>query len=126
MGPRFWRTSCGKRRVARLMRTAGLEGRRKKRWRTTTIADPAAERARDLDDCMARMSERDHQYRYSVAWIDCLARGAALGRSLLFLGEHARRAEVPMAVPSVGAAGGITTSVTSPGDVGSPRPSLPS
>jgi len=30
----------GKRRVARLMRAAGLEGRRKKRWRTTTIADP--------------------------------------------------------------------------------------
>jgi transposase InsO family protein len=30
------------------MRTAGLEGRREKRWRTTTIADPAAERARDL------------------------------------------------------------------------------
>jgi putative transposase len=40
--------SCGRRRVARLMRAAGLEGRRKKRWRTTTIADPAAERARDL------------------------------------------------------------------------------
>jgi putative transposase len=40
--------SCGKRRVARLMRAAGLEGRSKKRWRTTTIADPAAERARDL------------------------------------------------------------------------------
>jgi putative transposase len=40
--------SCGKRRVARLMRAAGLEGRRKKRWRTTTIIDPAAERARDL------------------------------------------------------------------------------
>jgi putative transposase len=39
---------CGKRRVARLMRAAGLEGRRKKRWRTTTIADPAAEKAQDL------------------------------------------------------------------------------
>jgi putative transposase len=39
---------CGQRRVARLMRAAGLEGRRKKRWRTTTIADPAAQRARDL------------------------------------------------------------------------------
>ena len=40
--------ACGKRRVTRLMRTAGIEGRRKKRWRTTTIADPAAQRARDL------------------------------------------------------------------------------
>jgi putative transposase len=40
--------TCGRRRVARLMRAAGPEGRRKKRWRTTTIPDPAAERARDL------------------------------------------------------------------------------
>jgi putative transposase len=39
---------CGKRRVARLIRAAGLEGRRKKKWRTTTVADPAAEAARDL------------------------------------------------------------------------------
>lgn len=39
---------CGKRRVTRLMRQAGLEGRCKKRWRKTTVADPDAERARDL------------------------------------------------------------------------------
>jgi putative transposase len=39
---------CGKRRVRRLMRQAGLEGRCKKRWRKTTVADPAAEAARDL------------------------------------------------------------------------------
>lgn len=31
---------------------------------------------------------------YSVAWIDCIARGSALGRSLVFLGEHAGRAEL--------------------------------
>src|SRR5438552_1927753 len=30
------------------MRRAGLEGRCKKRWRTTTVPDPDAERARDL------------------------------------------------------------------------------
>jgi putative transposase len=40
--------ACGKRRVTRLMRKAGLEGRCKKRWRKTTIADPEAEAARDL------------------------------------------------------------------------------
>ncbi|MEL6952875.1 MAG: FAD-binding oxidoreductase [Pseudomonadota bacterium] len=32
---------------------------------------------------------------YSVAWIDCLARGKDLGRSLVMLGEHADAAEVP-------------------------------
>jgi transposase InsO family protein len=41
-------TVCGRRRVRRLMRIAGLEGRCKKRWRKTTIADPAAEAALDL------------------------------------------------------------------------------
>ena len=39
---------CGKRKVTRLMRQAGLEGRCKKRWRKTTVADPDAEAAKDL------------------------------------------------------------------------------
>jgi putative transposase len=34
---------CGRRRVRRLMRAHGLEGRCKKRWRKTTVQDPAAE-----------------------------------------------------------------------------------
>jgi len=35
--------ACGRRRVRRLMVAEGLEGRCKKRWRKTTIQDPAAE-----------------------------------------------------------------------------------
>ncbi|WP_406113940.1 FAD-binding protein [Streptomyces sp. NBC_01014] len=47
------------------------------------------ERATDLDDLMARLTATDHHYRYSVAWIDLLARGASTGRSVLTRGEHA-------------------------------------
>jgi len=36
------------------------------------------------------------QYTYSVAWIDCLAKGKNFGRSILILGEHATYNELPM------------------------------
>jgi decaprenylphospho-beta-D-ribofuranose 2-oxidase len=55
------------------------------------------ERASDLDDLMARMEARDAEYRYSVAWIDCLARGGSLGRAVLTRGDHARVEELPQA-----------------------------
>ncbi|MFC1432036.1 FAD-binding protein [Streptacidiphilus sp. N1-3] len=47
------------------------------------------ERAVDLDDLMDRLESTDHRYRYSVAWIDLLARGAATGRAVLTRGDHA-------------------------------------
>lgn len=45
-------------------------------------------RARDLDAALA-LFEQSLDWTYSVAWIDCLARGRALGRSAILLAEHA-------------------------------------
>ncbi|PWE09056.1 decaprenylphosphoryl-beta-D-ribose oxidase [Streptomyces sp. BSE7F] len=53
------------------------------------------ERASDLDDLMARLADTDHRYRYSVAWIDLLARGKATGRAVLTRGDHAPLEALP-------------------------------
>jgi decaprenylphospho-beta-D-ribofuranose 2-oxidase len=53
------------------------------------------ERASDLDDAMARFYRGDERYRYSVAWIDCLSTGAALGRSVLLRGDHSPLDHLP-------------------------------
>lgn len=55
----------------------------------TSLMTVDTERATDLDDLMARLTATDHRYRYSVAWIDLLARGASMGRSVLTRGDHA-------------------------------------
>jgi decaprenylphospho-beta-D-ribofuranose 2-oxidase len=61
----------------------------------TSMMRVDSERAPDLDRAMTRMAEADAGYRYSVAWIDCLARGPHLGRSLLEFGDHARVDDLP-------------------------------
>jgi decaprenylphospho-beta-D-ribofuranose 2-oxidase len=53
------------------------------------------ERASDLDDLLSRLRATDADHRYSVAWIDCLARGRSLGRAVLMRGDHARRDDLP-------------------------------
>jgi len=52
------------------------------------------ERATDLEDVLARMEARDADYTYSVAWIDLLAKGRQLGRSVLTRGDFAAPEEL--------------------------------
>jgi decaprenylphospho-beta-D-ribofuranose 2-oxidase len=61
----------------------------------TSLLRTRNERCPDLDTAMARMRDDDADFRYSVAWIDCGASGASLGRSILSRGDHARREELP-------------------------------
>jgi decaprenylphospho-beta-D-ribofuranose 2-oxidase len=63
----------------------------------TAMIRADTERASDLEDLMARMDARDDEYRYSVAWIDCLATGRSMGRGILDRGDHARLDELPPA-----------------------------
>ena len=46
--------------------------------------------AKNLEHCMELMANHE-QSPFSVAWIDCLAEGEALGRSVLYLGEFQTR-----------------------------------
>jgi FAD/FMN-containing dehydrogenase len=56
------------------------------------------------------LSAHDHDYEYTVAWIDCLARGRRQGRGLFMRGDHAegasrlpppgRRLSIPVDLPS--------------------------
>ena len=54
-------------------------------------------RCPDLDSMLANMEESDDAYHYSVAWIDCSARGKHLGRGILGQGDHARLEDLPKA-----------------------------
>ena len=47
-------------------------------------------KASNLDEALALFDEHEPRYRYSVAWVDCLAKGRNQGRSILYFGNHAR------------------------------------
>ncbi len=67
-------------------------------------------KAANLDAAVEVFNENSDS-TYSVAWIDCLARGSSLGRSLIMLGEHAADGDlsvkqggalpIPIDLPSV-------------------------
>jgi decaprenylphospho-beta-D-ribofuranose 2-oxidase len=53
-----------------------------------------ATRLPDLDAVLAAMADSDRHARYTVAWLDVLARGKSLGRSVLTAADHAPLAAV--------------------------------
>lgn len=67
------------------------------------------DRAADLDGALELMDETDQRYKYSVAWVDGLARGRNLGRSVLMSanpasegsGDLSLRERGVLSIPSV-------------------------
>jgi decaprenylphospho-beta-D-ribofuranose 2-oxidase len=53
------------------------------------------DKACNLDEAFDHFSAHDADYQYSVAWIDCLATGKALGRSVLMRGNHVPKHALP-------------------------------
>lgn len=51
--------------------------------------------ARGLDESLAAFEDPALDDEYTVAWVDCAARGRALGRSVLIRGQHAKPSELP-------------------------------
>ncbi len=54
-----------------------------------------SERVPDLDRLVGRLREVSRQWPFSVAWVDCTARGASMGRGILQYGRWALPEEAP-------------------------------
>ena len=83
-----YRIRVGRKRVARLMRAAGLRGATLRRYVTTTLVDPSAERAIDLVD---RKFYTDGPDRLWVADITYIQTGAGFLYLAMLLDVYSRR-----------------------------------
>ena len=52
-------------------------------------------RTANLEDTLDLFQQSDRDFEYSVAWIDCLARGSRLGRSIVMLANDATVDQLP-------------------------------
>jgi decaprenylphospho-beta-D-ribofuranose 2-oxidase len=86
----FWATAGGMGLTGIIVRaTVAMKQVPTSRVRVDTV------RTADIDETMAYLSETDSAYDYTVAWSDCLARGASLGRSVITSGSFAALEDLP-------------------------------
>jgi decaprenylphospho-beta-D-ribofuranose 2-oxidase len=87
----FWATAGGMGLTGIILRAAiQLTKVQTSRVRVDTV------RTTDIDEALAYLSATDSSYSYSVAWLDCLARGAHLGRSVITSGDFAKPGDLAL------------------------------
>lgn len=92
--PDLFETTCGGMGLTGLILRATLQLRRIESAYIREEVVPA----RNLDAIM-ELFGKSAGWTYTVAWIDCLASGGNLGRSIMLRGEHASAAEVAARLP---------------------------
>lgn len=61
----------------------------------TTYFKQQSFRAKNLNEMLDLIDEKDREFPYSVAWVNPLARGKSLGKGVLTAGNHARLEDLP-------------------------------
>ena len=85
----FWATAGGMGLTGVILRAAvQLRPVETSRIRVDTV------RTANIDDAMAYLKATDVRFGYTVAWLDCLATGASLGRSVITSGDFAAAADL--------------------------------
>jgi FAD/FMN-containing dehydrogenase len=59
--------------------------------------DVTSIRFANVDEFFELATQLDAEHEYSVAWVDCLSRGAALGRGIFMVGDHAKHGPLEVA-----------------------------
>jgi decaprenylphospho-beta-D-ribofuranose 2-oxidase len=91
-GELFWATAGGM-GLTGLITQATVQLKRVE----TSLVKVDTVRTADIDETMAVLAEHDLKYGYTVAWTDSLARGGALGRSVITSGDFAPPEDLPAA-----------------------------
>lgn len=87
--PELFGATCGGMGLTGMIVAAALRLKRI----TGAMIDQETFKAANLAESLALFDSHAHT-PYSVAWIDCLSKGKALGRSLLMAGDHAAEGEL--------------------------------